>query len=201
MSLKSNIKGFLGERKVKKFLKKHQKQLNAKTLNNVKLNINGKTIQIDHIFITPNNIYVIETKNLNGTIQGNFSYSYWKIYYKNNKYYKILNPIIQNSYHVKAIETITKIPAQNVLIFTGKANTTNLNNYYINTLENFEKKLNKESFYDFLSFNFVERIYNLIKSNLSSFSKKQHIINIENRPKSKYKKYQKSNYYKKNFPF
>lgn len=199
MNLKSNIKGFLGERKVRKFLKNHQKKLNAKTLNNVKLNINGKTIQIDHIFITPYKVYVIETKNLNGAILGKISDSYQTICYKNNKNYKILNPIIQNTYHVKVIESITKIPAQNVLIFTGKANTCNLNNYYINTLKNFEKELNNESFFKFLtSFNNVERIYNLIKSNLSSFSKKQHIINIENRPKSKYKK---SNYYKKNLPF
>ena len=76
MNLKSNIKGFLGERKVRKFLKNQQKKLNAKTLNNVKLNINGKTIQIDHIFITPYKVYVIETKNLNGAILGKISDSY-----------------------------------------------------------------------------------------------------------------------------
>lgn len=202
MSLKSTFKGYLGERKVKKFLNKNKKLLNAKILNNAKFNINGKTIQIDHIFITPQKIYVIETKNLNGKIYGMTNDDYWTICYNDNKKFKILNPINQNSYHVKVIETITKVPylCENIIIFTGKADLENLYNssYYIKTIEDFKKIVFAETF-SFLSTNIinVEKIYKLLKSNLSSFSRKQHIINIENRPKTNYNKKSKYNYYKR----
>lgn len=203
MSFKEALKGFFGERKVRRFLNKHKKLLNAKILNNAKFNINGKTTQIDHILITSSKIYVIETKNLNGTIYGKGFEDYWTICYNKNKKYKILNPITQNSYHVKTIETITKIPfCENIVIFTGKANTENLRNssYYIKSIEDFKKEIFSSTF-SFLSLNVinVEKTYNLLKNNLSTFSKKQHIINIENRPKTNHKKHSYYKHYKRRF--
>lgn len=196
MYFKSKLKGFIGEKKVKILLKKYKKPLNAKILNNVKLNVNGKTHQIDHVYITSKNIYVIETKNYNGTLYGKPGEYYWTNYYSHKQKYKIENPIIQNYNHLKIIEFILNkplLPIRNIVIFTGNANIEHIKTTQTKTLIEFEDILNQEMkciSLDFLNISInTQTIYNLIKSNQSSFTKKQHILNIQNRSKKKYYKF------------
>jgi hypothetical protein len=58
--------------------------------------------QIDHIVISPYGIFVIETKNYNGTIKGSRNDQNWTV----NGRFKMYNPIKQNYGHVKALESL-----------------------------------------------------------------------------------------------
>ena len=65
---------------------------------------NGKTAQIDLIMINNYGIYIIESKNISGTIYGSEDDKYWTIVYangqKNITYY---NPVLQNKVHTNAV--------------------------------------------------------------------------------------------------
>ena len=72
-------------------------------LNNIMINDNGKSRQIDHIAITKYGIFVIETKNFNGDIYGKETSDTWKQYI-NNKCFKFKNPIHQNYGHLEIVK-------------------------------------------------------------------------------------------------
>lgn len=65
----------------------------------------GSTTQIDHILLSPNGIFVIETKNYKGWIFGGERQKMWtqKIYKKS---YRFQNPIHQNYKHLKVLESV-----------------------------------------------------------------------------------------------
>lgn len=58
--------------------------------------------QIDHVVISPDGIFVIETKNYKGNIYGNKKDQYWSV----NKRFRLKNPLHQNYGHIKALESI-----------------------------------------------------------------------------------------------
>ncbi|SDQ91996.1 Nuclease-related domain-containing protein [Virgibacillus salinus] len=58
--------------------------------------------QIDHLVLTPYGIFVIETKNYQGTIYGGRNRKQWLI----NGKFKMINPVIQNYGHIQALKTI-----------------------------------------------------------------------------------------------
>ena len=56
----------------------------------------GHTSQIDHIFIHPTGIYVIETKNSTGRIYGSEGDQEWtQVLHYGKKKYKMYNPLKQ----------------------------------------------------------------------------------------------------------
>ncbi|PLT33662.1 nuclease-related domain-containing protein [Bacillus sp. V5-8f] len=55
--------------------------------------------QIDHIVITPYGIFVIETKNYQGTIYGAKNRKEWSV----NGKFKMMNPFMQNHGHIKSL--------------------------------------------------------------------------------------------------
>jgi hypothetical protein len=57
--------------------------------------------QIDHLLISPYGIFVIETKNYQGTIYGGKERKTWLI----NGKFKMLNPFVQNYGHIQALKT------------------------------------------------------------------------------------------------
>ena len=94
-----------------------------KIIYNEMFNDNGKSRQIDHIFINPNGIFVIETKNYSGTIYGKETYRKWFQYFGNYKK-EIYNPLFQNFNHKRIIEKIIEadeiiIP---IVVFTPRCN-------------------------------------------------------------------------------
>lgn len=98
------IVGGAGEFHVKNELKKlpNDKYL---VLNDIMIEVDGKTSQIDHVVVSEFGIFVIETKQYNGYIVGNEYDKKWK---QNNKFY-INNPIHQNYGHVKALQNLLKL--------------------------------------------------------------------------------------------
>ncbi|MBM6618658.1 NERD domain-containing protein [Bacillus sp. RD4P76] len=56
--------------------------------------------QIDHVIITPFGIFVIETKNYQGTIYGGKERKTWSV----NGKFKMMNPFVQNYGHIQALK-------------------------------------------------------------------------------------------------
>jgi hypothetical protein len=92
-------------------------------LNNVTVETERGTAQIDHILVTGKGIFVIETKHYGGWIYGNPSDSHWtQVHFKKKS--RFLNPIRQNYGHVKAIEALFTLPESAfipLVVFTGDA--------------------------------------------------------------------------------
>lgn len=94
-----------------------------KIIDDVMIEINGQTHQIDHIVISKFGVFVIETKCYNGMIIGKEKDYYW-YQYLGNKKYKLRNPIHQNYGHVKCISDILKIDESNltpIVCFTNQS--------------------------------------------------------------------------------
>jgi len=101
------IHGIIGERPVASFLS----ALDSKKyliINDLMIENEGKTSQIDHVVISNYGVFVIETKNYDGWILGDESSNYWtQVIYKRKE--KLYNPIKQNYGHVQAIKNILKL--------------------------------------------------------------------------------------------
>lgn len=94
-------KGGIGEYKIDvqlSQLPEEYKYLNDLVIKNPR-SVSGYS-QIDHIVISPYGIFVIETKNYQGTIYGGKNRKTWLI----NGKFKMLNPIIQNYGHIEALK-------------------------------------------------------------------------------------------------
>jgi hypothetical protein len=80
------------------------------TINNVMLQTEHGTSQIDHVVVSLYGIFVIETKNYKGQIYGSAYGDYWTKNVYGHKY-SFYNPIKQNYGHVHALEKLTGYPA------------------------------------------------------------------------------------------
>ncbi|MDR9855655.1 nuclease-related domain-containing protein [Paenibacillus sp. VCA1] len=58
--------------------------------------------QIDHVVITPQGLFVIETKNYTGEIKGTRENKSWTV----SNRYKMYNPFMQNYGHIQAIKSL-----------------------------------------------------------------------------------------------
>ena len=102
------IKGSIGEKKAAAVLSGLPPQ-QYKLLNDVMLQTDYGTTQIDHIVVSVYGIFVIETKNYKGWITGSEYGEHWT---KNmyGKKYTFRNPLMQNYAHVKALEEKLGLP-------------------------------------------------------------------------------------------
>lgn len=58
--------------------------------------------QVDHVIVCPYGIFVIETKNYQGTIYGGKDRKTWIV----NGKFKMMNPFVQNYGHIQALKTL-----------------------------------------------------------------------------------------------
>ena len=81
-------------------------------LSDIKVEVEGKSSQIDHIVVGPTGVYVIETKNMNGSIVGNESdhqLVQHKIGRRGGEYSKsFYNPVKQVGTHVYRVSAYLK---------------------------------------------------------------------------------------------
>lgn len=119
-AFEAKIKGFIGEFKVNRTLKKID---GYKILNDIILETDRGTTKIDHILIGRKGIFVIETSNYNGWIFGDDVTEYWTqtIHKKKSKFY---NPVWQNRGHIKATQNCLdkkyKVALHSVIVFINK---------------------------------------------------------------------------------
>ncbi len=115
---KEEYKGRIGERETAIYLNKIEG--NKQIINNITLNDNGKTRQIDHIAITEAGVFIIETKNFSGQIYGRENSKEWK-QYLGKKCYTFANPIHQNFGHTEIVRKVLKGKTEeiySIVVFT-----------------------------------------------------------------------------------
>ena len=119
---RKKITGKLGEKIVGLNLKKLPDEY--RIFNDVYIQENGFSTQIDHLVISPYGIFVIETKNYKGDIYGGENAEEWTQNIWGHKY-SLRNPIRQNQGHVYCLMRLFNLP-QNYFIpivaFTGRCN-------------------------------------------------------------------------------
>lgn len=178
------IKGFMGEKSVKFFLSGLNPK-KYKVINNIILQIDGRTTQIDHIVVSNYGVFVIETKNYTGWITGKeFDDSWTQTLNKNSKN-SFNNPIKQNYGHIQALKEVLSeiidVKYISIVAFTMKAELkviTNTDVVYTAKLPKTIKKYCIET----LSDSSKQQIYEkLISLNISSKeNSKAHVQAIKN---------------------
>lgn len=118
------FRGFMGEFWIKLELSKLSKK-EYLVLNNIMIEDDLGTHQIDHIIISKYGIFVIESKNYYGMIIGDEYKDKWIQYLGKNKYY-FKNPIHQNYGHIKALEKLLNIGNDNFISIICFSNQTKL---------------------------------------------------------------------------
>ena len=120
----SKVKGFLGERAVKNILKKFHKSGGA-SLNDLLIpSTSTETDQVDHVLVTRHGIFVVETKNYSGFIEGSEKDPRWRqtIPGRNPISYEKYNPLMQNQPHIDSLRELIKghgyIPYYNIVAFS-----------------------------------------------------------------------------------
>ena len=106
-------KGHIGELLVRLFAHWQLDKQTYRRLHNVTLNTPDGTTQIDHVFLSPYGIFVLETKNMSGWIFGSEKQAQWtqKLY---KRTFKFQNPLRQNYKHTKAIQELLGVASEHV---------------------------------------------------------------------------------------
>ncbi len=106
-------KGIFGEVVVRLLSKLMLNKDTYRPFHDVTLPTPDGSTQIDHVYVSPYGIFVVETKNMKGWIFGDERQSQWtqKIYKKS---FKFQNPLRQNFKHVKALESALQVPADKI---------------------------------------------------------------------------------------
>lgn len=115
------LKGAMGERRVKRLIRRRLDPSIYREFSNVTLPIDDRTTQIDHIYVCPFGILVIETKNIRGWIFGGRNQAQWtQVIYRKKMQFQ--NPLRQNYLHIKALESLLGLPARcfkSIVVFAG----------------------------------------------------------------------------------
>lgn len=122
------IVGFMGELWTKEALLKLDKK-EYKILNNIMIEVNDITHQIDHVIISKYGILVIETKQYNGYITGS-EYDKNRCLKAGNKKIYINNPMHQNYGHVIALSKELNLPQDNFIPIICIPSTAKINIKY-----------------------------------------------------------------------
>jgi len=114
-------KGHIGELLVRLFAHWQLDRQTYRRLHNVTLSTPDGTTQIDHVFLSPYGIFVLETKNMRGRIFGSEKQPQWtqKLY---KRTFKFQNPLRQNYKHLKALEATLGVSPEHlhsVITFIG----------------------------------------------------------------------------------
>jgi predicted RNA-binding Zn-ribbon protein involved in translation (DUF1610 family) len=117
------IKGIIGEKSISSILYLLDKSKYS-VINNIVLERDTKTSQIDHVVISDFGIFVIETKNYKGWIVGNEKSEHWtQVLFKRKQ--RFYNPIKQNLGHINVLKTyLSKYPSINyipIVVFLSKS--------------------------------------------------------------------------------
>lgn len=187
----TKIRGFFGEKAVAFFLSKLD-PAKYKVINNIMLQVGGRTTQIDHVVVSNYGIFVIETKNCQGWILGNEFDDYWtQVIYKRKE--KLHNPIKQNYGHIQALKEVlgecTDVNYISIVAFTTKADLkvkANTGVIYTINLPKTIRKYNTLTISDSVKEQIYEKLLSLNIDNKEN--RKAHVQAIHNNVVDIYKK-------------
>jgi Holliday junction resolvase-like predicted endonuclease len=92
-------------------------------LRNVIIEVDGHTVEIDHVVLTDNSIVVLEVKTLSGFISAGRDPSVWE-QGVNGRVVRIVNAVRQNQWHVDAVARFLKddrVPVRGYVVSAGSA--------------------------------------------------------------------------------
>jgi hypothetical protein len=188
-------KGWLGEYQVRRIIGKNNPNKSKYVINNLTFNDGTKSVQIDHLIISPSGLIVIETKNRVGKIYGKEDDLNWTVVFKYGKEKaSMFNPVKQNQGHLKSLEKIltTKTPMHSIIVFTKNADLREISTQttpvvYANSLKQFIKDYSVD---ETISPEQVLDIYNQLKEikDNNKITNKKHVASINQRIKSRKKK-------------
>lgn len=149
-------------------------------INDVFIETNGFTHQIDHVIVSRYGIFSVETKQYNGFITGNKYDKNWIRHAGKNKYY-YTNPIRQNYGHVKALSELLGIDETKIFNVVCIPSRAKLKIEHDGELVRYDTIVDKVLSYKEEVINNVDEIVNTIKSNniTDKRIKKKHIENIK----------------------
>ena len=83
---------------------------------------NGKTTEIDLVYVTKKGVFVIESKNYSGWIFGNEKDRQWTATFPNGERRRFYNPVKQNANHVKWLKRYvgTNFPCYSLIVFSER---------------------------------------------------------------------------------
>jgi hypothetical protein len=174
------IIGWFGEYWTKQALKKLPKN-EYKILNDVFIETNGITHQIDHVVVSSYGIFSIETKQYNGFITGNKYDKNWIRHAGKNKYY-YTNPIRQNYGHVKALSELLNLDESKIFNVVCIPSKATLKVEHDGELVRYATLADKVlSYKEVLIKNVDEIVETINKNNITDKNiKREHIQNIKN---------------------
>ena len=105
-------KGDIGEIRVSHILSRLPEEYHI--FNDVYLENNGFSSQIDHVVISQYGVFIIETKNYSGKIYGSENAEQWTQYLQ-GKGHKFYSPLRQNQSHAKVIKDILHISPDKII--------------------------------------------------------------------------------------
>ena len=154
---------------------------------------NGRTTEIDLLYITVKGMFVLESKNYSGWVFGNEDDQYWTVTLKSKQKNRIYNPIKQNAGHIKHLREYLRrpIPMFSVVVFSERCE---LKNITLTSHQAIVAKRNRltetindiwKSYPDVLTEAEVEEIYYSLYAltNASFATKKKHVDEINRRYK------------------
>lgn len=111
--IKSFIRGWEGEERVERILSEKYK-----VVSNLYLELDGRTCQIDLIVPTIWGVFVIEVKNIKGTVVCQRDQVLWKTFH-NNRSELLYSPIAQNSSHIRYLRRIynSNLKYESIIVF------------------------------------------------------------------------------------
>lgn len=117
------FKGWFGEQLLRVFAHFLLDRQVYRRLHDVTLITLDGTTQIDHVFLSPFGIFVLETKNMRGWIFGGEKQAQWTQQFP-KKRFNFQNPIHQNYKHLKALQAALEIGPEyvhSVIAFVGES--------------------------------------------------------------------------------
>lgn len=175
-------KGGRGEKQVSVLLALLPKD-KYKVINNLLIQQDGYSSQIDHVVVSIYGVFVIETKYYKGWIFGGENSEFWTKNVYGNKY-EFRNPLWQNQGHIKALGRLLNssdhIPFHSIVAFSLQASLKverSLPVMYWHQIVPYIRKHTKPV----LSENKVYEIYNTFQTanNHDKDAKKQHIRSVK----------------------
>lgn len=115
------FKGLIGEALVKFAAKLRLPAHSYHRLHHVTLTTANGSTQIDHIFISRFGIFVVETKNMKGSISGGAHQAQWTQHLAQQTF-TFQNPLRQNYKHILALDALLNIPTNalhSIVAFVG----------------------------------------------------------------------------------
>ena len=176
------FKGFIGETMISINLKKLIKKQGF-VINNLIIEENDKSNQMDHILISKKGIFCVETNNYSGTIYGDDKRKEWtQVFNFGKQKYYFYSPVIQNKNHIRSLNNMIKdYNINNVVIFYNN-NIDNIDSKYVYTVKSFKKYY--LSLNDIITEEDVNKIYSILKNiKDNQISNKKHLENIKKNQK------------------